>query len=86
MWSLKVGLHTTKEPTLRDLYVTLAVLPEVSESRDEVRLSESESPVYRSWMGGMGACTSTGRHASCCSCSVYPARRKTHIVLFFTRM
>ncbi|KAJ7849702.1 hypothetical protein B0H14DRAFT_2765330 [Mycena olivaceomarginata] len=30
MWSLKVGLRTTKEPTLRDLYVTLAVLPEVS--------------------------------------------------------
>jgi hypothetical protein len=30
MWSLKVGLHTTKEPTLRDLYVTLAVLPEVT--------------------------------------------------------
>jgi hypothetical protein len=29
MWSLKAGLCTTKEPTLRDLYVTLAVLPEV---------------------------------------------------------
>jgi hypothetical protein len=29
MWSLKVGLGTTKEPTLRDVYVTLAVLPEV---------------------------------------------------------
>jgi hypothetical protein len=32
MWSLKVGLCTTKEPTLRDLYVTLAVLPEVGYS------------------------------------------------------
>jgi hypothetical protein len=39
MWSLKGGLHTTTEPTLRDLYVTLAVLPEVNNLTADNQLS-----------------------------------------------
>ncbi|KAJ7849703.1 hypothetical protein B0H14DRAFT_2582409 [Mycena olivaceomarginata] len=41
--SLKVGLRTTKEPTLRDLYVTLAVLPEVGKEQTHIWNSRTDS-------------------------------------------